>query len=475
LLWLCVLFASANAAATVKGAIAIDPGDVAGPKKPVDQVQFEAYVASCKSELGFESIPQMDCRDENFRPPVADDPDFAETNDWVAHATVNESVDAVFVCRWVQHNTGDSLAAGGEMIVHNRFNGKTCFFRMEEANKTVPLDAGGLAASSPRVATTHPPSPTDNNARAFWDTPKDTAGKRCTGCHAAGPYIASPQIVGALSKYGLINDGHDTYGEVYTAVGAEFGKKFNTLIKQTLQDASSVDSRCANQCHLVGGNDAIYNPEEFSERNITNAILMPAISRVIADVKSQGAMYPDDPSSDYRWINRDSPLANNSGDYEKLSDVRNEFPQFYCKKPKFMQAHVIDDDKVFATDDFVDVINTFNLQDGLICLNADQASGKCANYETRYRCKGRWRDWQSHDTADSTGDLERRSKYVFPSACTSPPTAIQARYFVDGVEHRVYGPPDRLSQFNRKGLVCLNEDQSSGEACHNYAVRFICE
>jgi Mucin-2 protein WxxW repeating region len=468
LILICLTFpALVPALETVKSAIG--PGDISPIKKPFDQVQFETYIGTCKTELEFDNIPQFDCRDVNFilpgQPFPTDglSPDFSQSNDFVAHNRINNSVDAVFACRWVDKTLRDGKsyigAVSGEMIVHNRFSGKTCFFQLKEE------DPNRDGRNTGHVVTTNPISPTDSRGHEFWENPSKI--ETCTNCHIAGPYIASPSIVKALAKFGLINDGHDTFGVRYTAVGS-LANKFNPLIKKHKQPTSSFLNRCSEKCHAVGGNS-----EDFTVGDFGNAIILPSIHLVIDESILKAHMPPNDRFSDYRWINRDSPA--DAGDYERLSAVETEFNEIYesCNTPEYMQAHEVDNTLMMQTNDFVDVIDTFNLHDGLICLNVDQTSGRCNSYETRYRCNGKWTSWQSNESPSGTGDNENRSRYKFPASCTSP-YAIQARYYVGNTAHIVNGPPDRLYQFDKNALVCRNKDQPAGESCHNYTVRFIC-
>jgi Mucin-2 protein WxxW repeating region len=464
---------------------ALTPENLLPIKTPfVSTSSFAEYVKTCREELAFDFIPQMDCRDINFRPRT-NESGFQRSNDWVSHLQVNANVDVLFACRWVEKNTGFSGTASGEMLIHNRANGNTCFFKLKvegvEPEPERDTSTGFLIFPKARngsfhiqAPTTNPASPTAFNAEQFWEAPEtivDNDSDVCTRCHSAGPYIASPEIVSALAQYGLINDGHDVHGRNYKAVGIIFEKKFNSYINQTIQTPSSSTATCASLCHLVGGNSTKLNTTS-SPTDATRNIIMPSINRIIDDIV-KGHMPPNDPFSDYRWINRDTPA--DAGDYERLSAVKTEFNEIYesCKTPEYMQAHEVDNTLMMTTNDFVDVINTFNLHDGLICLNADQANGRCNSYETRYRCNGKWTSWQSHDSPGSTGDHEKRSSYSFPATCTAP-YAIQARYYIGNEAHIVNGSPDRLYQFDKNGLVCRNKDQPSGESCHNYTVRFIC-
>lgn len=414
---------------------------------------FHDYVHLCKQQLGFDTIPRMDCRGVNFRKPIPNT-QFDVSNDWVAHRRINNSVDVVFACRWVFENEGESGAVTGEMIVHNRKTGGTCFFEMENISTTNAVS---------RIKTTNPVSPTDRGASHFWGT-----ATFCTKCHSAGPYIASPQIVGALAKFGLINDGHDTFSNFYHAIEPEFAISkmgevyfYNPVLNNKIDNSYR---GCAGPCHVL--NNANVN----STANIGGSIILPSINLITDDVIVNGHMPPNDPYSDYRWINRDDPGA--TGDWEQIHNVENEYPHFHCSNPKRMQAHRVDSSIILNTNDLPDKVRTFNLYDGLICHNKDQSSGKrCADYSTRYRCNGKWTDWQSTDKPTSALDNEARSR--FKGLCSNP-SHIQAKFTVSGKTKTVYGPNDRLAQFNNKGLVCRNKDQPDGK-CNNYVVRFICD
>lgn len=418
---------------------------------------FSRYVAACKSELGIESVPQFSCKDTQFRTRTDVEYlglDFSQSTDFVAHRQINDAVDAVFACRWLGINGASDRAVSGEMIVHNRRTGGTCFFDLQDTFEN---------GAYPQVPI-NPVSPTAGGAANVW-----ALATGCTSCHAAGPYVASPKIVSSLARYGLINDGHDVWGGFYHAVGSansDVAEKLNAEIGNITQPP------CASACHVMRGEPEVAS--RIGAGLIFGAVVMPSINHVITDVVNTGAMPPDSSRSDYRWINRDVPSY--SGDYETLDAVQWEYPALYCDTPNYMQARVIDDTPVLATNSVPQVLNRFNVRDGLVCLNADQSDGKCLDYQTRYRCAGGWRDWQSHDRPSASGDWEPSSSYSLPEECNdSPPDAIQARWYVGSRAYTAYGPPDRLYQYDQYGLICRNQDQPSGQSgCHNYSVRFIC-
>jgi len=427
---------------------------------------FSDYVSACKSALGFSSIPKFSCKDVNFRTPsVVRDMglDFNQSNDYVAHRVVNDYVDAVFACRWVEQNDNPGLAVAGEMIVHNRRNGATCFFDMKDTF---------VKSQYPEVSI-NPVSPTGSGASKIWEP-----ANGCTQCHAAGPYIASPEIINALESYGLINDGHDIGQDlshrIYHAVGST-ADGLNSFIQ------AAVSSSCTHGCHLLGG-----SPEVPSIKDPGQAVgvVMPSINFVIDKVlAAPAAMAPDDPYSDYRWMNHHG--VGGSGDWELLPDEASQFPGLYntCQNPTILQAHVVDSKDVFSTDDGIpDTLNTFDMQDGLVCINTDQSNGQCHDYQLRYLCDGTWTNWINNDSplGKGRGDFERRSDPAYKNICSAP-TEMQAMTLVDvttpnprKVARIFTAPNDRLFEFNpQRGLGCQNVDQPSGH-CANYVVRFIC-
>jgi hypothetical protein len=119
------------------------------------------------------------------------------------------------------------------------------------------------------------------------------------------------------------------------------------------------------------------------------------------------------------------------------------------------------------------VVRTFNLRDGLVCVNADQPAGRqCHDYQTRYLCpNGQFSAWYNTDSPSFDGDHEERSRDQ--NLCASP-VAIQAAVTVSGVQRIVNGPNDRLAEFDTQGLRCTNSAQGTGQSCSNYVVRFIC-
>jgi hypothetical protein len=462
---------SANAAD-----LGISPADLT--RFLMEKKSFDNYLATCLSDLEIDDIPQMDCNDINFRNPDGN-PDFDNSTDYVTHAKINSVVDAVFACRWVHPSegvnevvpTGTLIGASGEMIVHNKVSGNTCFFKMKPGNLTRTIE-GAVASTYERIPTTNPPSPTGLLGFSFWDTPSKVAGTGCTQCHAAGPWIASPQIVGALAQFGLINDGHDTLHLRYNAIGSN-GAKLNQDAQDTLTVGARQFGTCTSSCHVIAG-IGLRGDDFNTVGSTTNTgfIIIPSITRVITDVLQGNLMPPDDPYSEYRWVNLDNP-GGAGGDWERLKDLKAKKKEFVCANGVAeVQAHVVDSARRMSTADFPDVLRTFNLLDGLACNNADQPDGhSCGDYQTRYHCSSGWSRWRNTGTPDGTGEVESREN--FPSLCSAP-TEIQARTVVAGSWQYGMGPPDRLQEFDLNGLACRNASQPSGQ-CNDYTVRFVCK
>jgi hypothetical protein len=394
------------------------------------------------------------------------------------------------------------------MLIHGRRNGSTCFFAANNPSNSptgvsttiVPPDAPGADSYWMQPAALD----------AFADSADPAARLRCVGCHAAGPYIASPRIAPFLARFGLLNDGHDTFANMgnngfhYHAVGSSAYNNptdstntsvfnaWDSVIISQFNDADHnglPDNGCSGACHSIGLNSTVHT------LNLVGVTLIPSLSidiaavmnfdqkptpRVIQTIMSPGTY------SDYRWINVDTPVQHqggDTGDLELLQNLPLNVPQ--CTNPSFVQAHVVGSDVIFDTSGYADKLRTFNLRDGLTCLKAEQTgSHACLDYQTRYKCPSNaWTGW-INSTPTNGDDHEERSKpnvstAIINSCATQAPVAIQARFTIPGTTNVVVidGPPDRLAQFNNAGLRCNNADndlQGIGTLCSNYVVRFVC-
>jgi len=481
---------------------------------------LQSYVQQCQSELGFNAsdVLAADCHN-GFKFAGSG---FGPVNDFVGYQRVNDTVDLVFACRWVNIESDpaydNKTAASIELIIHNRQNGSTCFFNAKDTNTDINLPRRAVATaivSPTNFGSKHP------NANDYWLQPSELDAKmlpsdgdptiphpnykepiRCVGCHVSGPYIASYNIIMSLDAYGLINNGHDTLGDMkstaprrYHAVGSNpydnpNGGPSTSAFKawdSIIYKNNVVPVGCTNGCHNVG-----YNSTVGTLSTITDSFsLIPSLKNVdIPGVLPEMPPTFDTLTPVYRWVNMDTPTNGDGAEYETLLGLGIQYPNFYCSNPTNLEAHavglrsgsVFDDDpsnfdQAFSVNEMSLIPNklrNFNLRDGLVCLNADQSGGNtCRDYRVSYYCNGSWVDAPNHSLT-ATGDSEPRSSFT---GCTSP-AAIQARYNkgTAGSPNWVFfdGPNDRLAQFNNKGLICVNADQGPNQTCSNYVVKFSC-
>jgi hypothetical protein len=467
--------------------------------KVVPPESLASYVQTCRADLKFESvpIPNLDCYDGDLFAPNSEsglDP----TNDYFGYRKLNDDVDLTFACRWLfGTKKARKTPISVEMLIHNRLNGNTCFFSAKG-----PL-SGEANNPSPLIT-----SPTDPNASRYWDSPATVDAKvRCVGCHISGPYIATPLIAPYLAKYGLLNNGHDTLSNVDEADLALPNQdvKFHVIsgkvngvpgafsqwdsLKQSYINSS--DSSCSFGCHVIG--------TASPQKNIARLFAL-GDSTVLADphfqlkkISDEQAMPPYDDGSDYRWINLDTSA--DGGETETFSAanaavttlVPNLFGSYNpnCPQPNvpnLMEAHVVGSDNTFFVTQpgryasIPDRLSVFNLEQGLVCLNADQEPGqKCKDYILSYECMDAngTKTWipSPNRALKTDGDHEERPANVCPAGSTA--TSIQTSY-VEGSNRWAsggIGPNDKLFSFSQYGLTCNNADQPDGQ-CSNYVVRY---
>lgn len=175
----------------------------------------------------------------------------------------------------------------------------------------------------------------------------------------------------------------------------------------------------------------------------------------------------------HRWVSVDSPNA--SGDHEPMSKLRNDAPNDTCDNPTRLAAKVKKSGYVFVASSDDQVLETFNAQQGLYCVNSQQSDGACMNYRTRFRCDATanggtvyWSTWNNYDAPSSNGVEDER--FAATVACSADKKiGIEA---TDLSGHNLRGgPPQKLDRFStKKGLVCLNADGK----CKDYEVSMTC-
>lgn len=480
------------------------------------QTELQNYVEQCKYELNFQSsqVPtEINCLEGST---FAKFGRIAAVNDFVVTYRINDNVDMVSACRWRVR----SSFLSHELIIHNRETGGTCFFAAK--------DVGTEVASRPVPATI--PSPIHfPTANTYWLQPTDLNNKAlpsdddindgvppsgedqliCVDCHSQGPYIASRDIAPFLAQYGLINDGHDINvlfdedwhyhvvgsnppGDV--ASGTHAFKAWNTIMTDNLyypdfDDPATYD--CSTGCHQVAWNSDIGSILPDPEFEIQTIRVLPAISHDIWQFLTFGGMPPYGDDSDFRWMNLETPwdgiewetfaLAKNPDRMQATPKILGS-----CNFPGNMEAHAVGVrvENSFSTDMMEWIperLNTFNLKEGLLCLDSEQAPGEsCRNYETSYLCTEEpdefetnveyWTPWFNGDSPTDGVDNELRRLNEVRLVCDNP-IAIKARFFLDVTPIEVIGPSDRLARISPYGLVCNNTDQVDGQ-CNNYVVRY---
>ena len=228
-------------------------------------ISLEAYTKQCEKELDIpeNSITKFDCLDGEILPTSQ----FGENCDSQAFLgdvlcvdnsrlgmmsfSTNPDVKGVWICRkyaTFKDDPNDKFYHDIAMIIHNRKNGKTCFFQ----NDLNPTSDSNMVPEPGGESSPTPP----------WRTPPDTAAAHCTSCHKNDPFIISPHVAQAFNLFNLTR--FNPKG-LYSVVGSENGGDF-TSFTANIAPASKEDARglfakssggCAGICHFdpanVGG------------------------------------------------------------------------------------------------------------------------------------------------------------------------------------------------------------------------------
>jgi mucin-like protein len=373
------------------------------------------YAATCKNDLGITgNLPALDCNNgERF---AGGNGQGSNINDFVGYRRLTNYVDLVFACRWL--SIGGAVfsgpgpfpqAASVELLIHNRQSGHTCFFESRSSDGVL-LNRVSTAIVPPDAvqASNYWLRPTELNSLV--PNPGSDAGHestfRCVGCHAAGPYIASRNITPLLSKFGLMNDGHDIFNSRYSVVSSSpGGSAFSNW--DSIKSSKLVGSSCASNCHALGTTNSSIAKLTLPITGAAGQNLVPSLTTDINNIITSNLMPIDNGtvgnfnSADYRWMNIDIPDdPGSTGDVELFYPLKaNQLglgarpsQALSCEtEPAAMEARVVNSTAVQRTDGpmlpgaIPDVLEKFD-QTGLICRNASQPSGKCANYTVRFIC-----------------------------------------------------------------------------------------
>jgi mucin-like protein len=429
---------------------------------PTDRMERQkAAWENCKKELNFTAnFPAGSCFGANT---VIANPtlDGSTSFNRLGYVKLAEQVDALFHCGRVDpvKKTIKDL----EMFIHNRQSGKTCAF---EADIRGPSDSTeGPAFFDPfpyefpeilgkiTFPIEQPGGFKVPDNKPYWiENPR-----KCVRCHTSGsPFLAGKFTSPGMAFFGQLNNGHDTRGTrfAYVALDPVAKAEVNTAVADDLKTKES----CALGCHsLAINNSYAYNvAQELDD-------LMP----------------PHSATNHFRWVNLDTPTDGvEREDMVKLAQIFDRTTQssqtLWCANPVRLEARVQASDYVYATNSTPDRLNKFNLQDGLVCVNADQPGGKCNDYRVRFQCGSTWTDWINADSPNDSGDHETMAniRRAVPGLCANP-TEIEAGFVLNGNLYAAYGPRDRLRQFDPAGIQCNDADQTNGK-CSNYVARFTC-
>uniref|UniRef100_A0A672II87 WxxW domain-containing protein n=1 Tax=Salarias fasciatus TaxID=181472 RepID=A0A672II87_SALFA len=83
-----------------------------------------------------------------------------------------------------------------------------------------------------------------------------------------------------------------------------------------------------------------------------------------------------------KWYNRDRPSG--SGDWELLSNLREQYPGQICAKP--LKLEVVTTDTMTPASSTGEIFFLNNPTQGFVCKNSDQKDGRCKDYQVRFGC-----------------------------------------------------------------------------------------
>ena len=269
----------------------------------------------------------------------------------------------------------------------------------------------------------------------------------------------------------------------YHAVGSSgYNKPVITAFQNwdSIIASNDIQNGCSAGCHSLAANSTIGTL--FTIPGGTDRLL-PSIQSDIVNLANSGVMPPFDDSSNYHWVNLDTPTNNTPAagvETENFADAMNGIansivPVLFhgydsnnpsvpsnpnCSQPgnnvpSALEAHVVGIPSQFAfsttqMSQLPDRLNTFDLKEGLVCLNSDQEPGQsCHDYAVRYLCSvsfganatvtPTWSGWYNTDSPSGDGDHEERSRDQ--NICGGvAPIAIQAQVSVNGVATNIMGP-----------------------------------
>ncbi|XP_073731406.1 mucin-5AC [Misgurnus anguillicaudatus] len=171
-----------------------------------------------------------------------------------------------------------------------------------------------------------------------------------------------------------------------------------------------------------------------------------------------------------RWFDRDDPSG--MGDYELLAELLTANPGDICPIPTGIEARTISGVSATQTGN---VFQVYDATHGLVCVNAAQGRGHCADYKVRFICPEEFcsscrTPWIDRDNPGGVGDFETldRIQIEYPLQVCPQPIAIEVTT-LSGTQIQ-----QTLSIFQifdpLLGFACVNGKVS----CQDYRVRFTC-
>lgn len=151
---------------------------------------------------------------------------------------LNEDVAAVWICRKYSNNDNVSKDKYYDvaMVIHNRNNGKTCYFQ-----NNLDSISDGPVISDPEAS----------NVSSVWRNPSSTNGTNCANSHSNDSFIVTPHLVDAFAKLDLLNF-HEPKGP-YSIIGLDFVSTNNSIARTT----NSCGSTCHYDANTSFSNDAL--------------------------------------------------------------------------------------------------------------------------------------------------------------------------------------------------------------------------
>ncbi|XP_055515432.1 uncharacterized protein LOC129711657 [Leucoraja erinacea] len=173
-----------------------------------------------------------------------------------------------------------------------------------------------------------------------------------------------------------------------------------------------------------------------------------------------------------QWFDRDDPSGH--GDYEVLTNLRNENPGLICPNPTGCEVETLSGIPASSSGD---IVSSCSIISGFLCVNAEQSDGRCEDYRIRFICPESFcncrTEWFDRDDPSGFGDYEDLTilRKQYPNHICNNPTACEVET-VSGVPASSTG--DIISECSiLSGFICLNSEQMDGQ-CEDYRIRFIC-